>query len=113
MSKLFWDKHIIFEEIEVELRGLDLPRREKIEIEHLIDQLVSHRVLDRILTHLPKEHHEDFLDKFHKAPYDEKLLKYLDERIEDSVEDHIKHEVGKIKKEILDDILSSKKVRDE
>jgi hypothetical protein len=108
MSKLFWDKHIIFEEIEIELKGLELHRSERREVERLIDQLLSHRVLDRILTHLPKHHHDEFLKKFHEAPYDEKLVKYLDEKIDESVEKHVKDEVEKVKKELLHDIKSSK-----
>lgn len=109
MSKLFWDKYLIFEEIEIELKNLELPRRDRVHLEHVLDELVSHRVLDMLMTHLPKEHHEEFLDKFKKAPHDEKLLKYLDERIEDSAEKHIKDEIDKVKKEVLDDILSSKR----
>lgn len=109
MSKLFWDKHVIFEEIEVELKDLSLDLEERKEVEHLIDELLTHRVLGRILTHLPKEHHEEFLVKFHEAPYDESLLKYLDEKIEDSVEKHIRDEVETIKKEILEDLKIAKR----
>lgn len=107
MSKLFFDKFIEFEEIEIELKGAGLPLEEKREIERLIDEMVHHRVLDRLLTHLPREHHEEFLKKFHQAPFDESLIAYLDEKIEDSVEKHIKDEMAKVKEEILEDIKKS------
>lgn len=108
MSKLFYDHLIVFEEIEVELDQLKLDREEREEVEKLIDELIHHRVLDRILTYLPRHHHAEFLTKFHAAPYDHKLLSYLDARIEASVEEHVKDEVEKLKEEILQDIKSSR-----
>lgn len=109
MSKIFYDRFIEFEEIEIELQSAGLSLEEKRELEQLIDEMVHHRVLDRLLTHLPKEHHQEFLQKFHKSPFDESLINYLNERIKDSVEKHIKEEVGKLKKEILEDLKSSRK----
>lgn len=111
MSKVFYDHLIVLEEVELELDKLDLDRGERDELEHLIDELVHHRVLDRILIQLPRHHHADFLDRFHRAPHDQYLLQWLDERIEESVEDHIKtvedhikNELVKLKEEILQDI---------
>lgn len=109
MSKVFYDRYIEFEEIEVEMKGLELSAEEKEELNHLIDETIHHRVLDRVLTHLPKEHHEHFLEKFHNAPHDESLINYLDEKIEQSVEEHIKDEMDKLKKEILEDLKAAKK----
>ncbi len=108
MSKIFYDVHIHLEEIEIELDKLEIEHDEKQELEHLIEEMVHHRVMDRLLTHLPRAHHAEFLDRFHKAPYDEKLLAWLDAKIEKSVEEHIKDEMEKMKKEILQDIKSSK-----
>lgn len=104
MSKIFYDRYLDFEEIEIEIKNLNLSSEEKEEINHLIDETIHHRVLERVLTHLPLEHHADFLDKFHQAPYDETLIKYINDRVEQSVEVHIKDEMEKIKQEILKDI---------
>lgn len=104
MSKLFFDHLIEFEEIEIELKKLDVTHEERIELERLIDSMVHHRVVDRILTHLPAEHHEEFLDKYYKKPYDPVLLSWINQRIEESVEKHVKDEVAKLKKEILKDL---------
>lgn len=109
MSRIFYDIHIHLEEIEVELDKLALSHEEKQEMEHLIEEMVHHRVLDRILAHLPREHHAEFLDRFHKAPYDHILLAWLDARIEKSVEEHINDEMDKLKEEILQDIKSSRR----
>lgn len=109
MSKIFYDVHIHLEEIEIELDKLELEHEEKQELEHLIDEMVHHRVMDRILTHLPRQHHAEFLRSFKRAPYDHNLLAWLDSRIEKSVEEHIKEEMEILKKEIIKDIKSSKK----
>lgn len=108
MAHIFYDIHIHLEEIEIELDKLGLSHEEREDLEHLIEEMVHHRVLDRILTHLPRQHHAEFLDRFHRAPYDEGLIKYLDERIEKSVEEHVKEEMEILKKEILSDIQASR-----
>ncbi|MBI2590486.1 MAG: hypothetical protein HYW33_01205 [Candidatus Blackburnbacteria bacterium] len=104
MSKLFYDHLIILEEVEIELGKLELSREEKRELEELIEEILHHRVLGRVLSDLPEVHHEDFLQKFKNAPHDTFLIEYLNERIERSVEEHIKEEIEKLKKEILTDI---------
>ncbi len=104
MSKVFYDHLIVLEEVEVELNKLDLDRDERRELEHLIEEMTHHRVLDRVLTHLPKQHHEEFLKRFAKTPHDPGLIEYLDDKIEESVEEHVKDEMGKLKHEILSDL---------
>ena len=106
MSKIFYDRFIILEEIEVELDKLEIESEERLELDQIIDEIIHHKVLDRILTHLPKKHHTEFLERFHKAPYDEDLINYLNKRIERSVEEHVREEMGKLKDEILEDIKS-------
>lgn len=107
MSRVFYDRFIILEEIEVELDKLDMESEERQELDQLIDEIIHHKVLDRLLTHLPKKHHTEFLERFHKAPYDDTLIDYLNEKIERSVEEHVREEMGKLKKEILEDIKAT------
>lgn len=109
MSKLFYDRFMILEEVEIELRKMNLSKEERQEMDRLIDETLHHRVMGRILTYLPRPYHAEFLDRFHKSPYDEALVNYLNEKIETSVEQHVKDEVEKVKKEILEDIRSSKR----
>lgn len=104
MSKLFYDHLIILEEVEIELSHLNLERDERRELEKIIENLVHQRVINRILTHLPKIHHREFLNHFTKTPHDPFLLRYLDERIKESVEKHIGDEIQKVRKELLADI---------
>jgi hypothetical protein len=109
MSKLYYDHLVILEDVEIELNQMGLDRSERAEIEDLIEETIHHRVLERVLQHLPQEHHEEFLGKFTKAPHDPSLIRYLDQKIEASVERHIKDEMEKLKKELLEDIRTSKK----
>ena len=104
MSKIWYDHLIILEEVDVELGKLDLEHEEKEELQHLIEEMVHHRVLDRVLQVLPREHHENFLQEFKKRPHDVALIHYIDERIDESVERHIQEEIGKLKEEILADL---------
>lgn len=104
MSKIWYDHLIIFEEIEIELDKLKIDRDERRELEHLIEEMIHHRVMDRVLTHLPRKHHKEFLTRFAKTPHDPGLIHYLNEKIEESVEEHIKNEMAKLKKEILRDL---------
>lgn len=109
MSRVFYDHLLEFEEIEIELKKLGLDPDEKRELEHLIDSMVHHRVIGCVLTHLPQAHHEEFLHKFQKSPYDPALIAWIDQRIEASVEEHVKAEMKKLKREILEDIKPSSK----
>lgn len=109
MSKIFYDHFIKLEEVEVEFDKLEMEPEEREEIEHLIEEMIHHRVMDRLLTYLPKHHHAEFLDRFHKMPYDESLIRYLDEKIEKTVKEHVEEEMEKLKREILEDLEASKK----
>ena len=104
MSKVWYDHLIILEEVEVELDKLEMDRDERREMEHLIEEMIHHRVMDRVLTHLPRKHHEEFLSRFTKTPHDPALIHYLDEKIEASVEKHVKDEMSKLKREIFNDL---------
>ena len=110
MSKLFYDHLIVLEEVENAFRQEDLDPEEREELHQLIDELIHHRVLGCILDHLPRSHHEEFLDKFHQAPYDEDLILYLQEKTPEDVdiEAKIKEEVTKLKKELLTEIKKKK-----
>jgi GrpB-like predicted nucleotidyltransferase (UPF0157 family) len=61
------------------------------------------------LKELPKTKHEFFLDHFQKSPEDEKLLVYLKREIDEQIEERIKTEAAKVKREILAEIKRAKK----
>ncbi len=99
MAKIFYDHLVVHEEITAELDKYNIRVEEKEELIQLVDQTLHHHVLDVILTHLPKEKHEEFLTKFHKAPHDESLLDYIKD-----FEEEIIKEAKKVKLELLAEI---------
>ena len=106
MSKIFYDHLTLHEEITAKLDIQHLDPQEREELVDLIDQTLHHHVLDLILTHLPREHHADFVSRLHAAPHDLSLLDYLKTHIPD-IEAKISSHAAKVKKEILSDIKKS------
>lgn len=104
MSKLFYDRLIVFEEIEKEIDKSSKSPEEREELWGIVDEIVNHRVMSTILDKLPRKHHEEFLDKFHKAPHDEALFDYLKEKVGENVEELIKAEIGDLAYELLEEI---------
>lgn len=104
MSKLFYDHLIILEELEHHIKSATQSVEEKEELWNIVDEIIHHRVLGCILEKLPDEHHPEFLDKFHETPYDEALLEYLSERINEDLGDVIGQEIEMLEKEILEEL---------
>lgn len=109
MAKTFLDHLIILEEITSELAVYDLPSDEQEEILGLINHTTHQHILNVILNHLPKEHHENFLTKYQAAPHDPELLAFLKKEIKSDIESEIRIQAKKIKAEILSEIKKSKR----
>ena len=110
MSHIFYDHLIIFEEIEAEVKKVAKTPEEKEELWSLVDELIHHRSLEAILDSLPQELHTEFLDKFHKAPYDEGLMEYLKEKISENFEEILRTELGNLAYEIISEIRTISKI---
>ncbi|MEK9200627.1 MAG: hypothetical protein AAB909_01500 [Patescibacteria group bacterium] len=111
MSKLFYDSLTDHQDL---IDSLDLPlvsEDERAELINLIDEIMSHNILNVILNHLPKNHHEEFIKKLHSAPHDPELLVYLQERTEVDIVVEIKNHAERIKKDIASDIHKSRTKR--
>lgn len=104
MSKLFYDHLIVFEEIEREIGLIAQTPEEKEELWRIVDEIVHHKALGCILDRLPKNLHQEFLEKFHATPHDEALLEYLREKIGQDIEEMIRKELKKFEKEILQEV---------
>src|SRR3989344_2644285 len=101
MSHIFYDHLIILEEVEIEVKNIASSSEEREELWKLIDEIIHHRVLETIFDILPREHHEEFLAKFHEAPYNEELIQFLNERTEHKIEERVREEMKNIEAEIL------------
>lgn len=101
MSKIFYDRLIVFEEIESEIKKVAKSPEEKEELWGQIDEIIHHKLMGCVLGKLPKEAHHEFLEKFEKSPQDEGLFKFLTQKVGEDIEDFLKIESDKLKKEIL------------
>jgi hypothetical protein len=104
MSKIFYDHLLVLNEVEGAIRLNVSSLEEKEELWQIIDELIHHRVMAIILENLPREHHEEFLEKFTLAPYDQKLIVYLNDKSAKKIEDLIRKEAKKIESEIIKEI---------
>lgn len=104
MSKLFFDHLIVLDDVDKQIKKISNSLEEREELWRLVDEIVYHRVFDVIFGRLPKEHHEEFLLKFHKEPHSESLVTYLQHKISENVEELIKQELGSLSLDILKDI---------
>ena len=104
MSKIFYDRLIVFEEIETEINKVSKSKEEKTELWQIVDEMIHHKVFDLLLGRLPKDQHQEFMDKFLAAPHDEALFTYLNDRIGEDVEKLIKKELDSLAKDILKEI---------
>lgn len=108
MAKLFYDHLIVIEEITAVLDTHEMTKEEREELLATIDETLHHHVLDVILTHLPREHHETFLEKLTVQPHHPELLAFIQEKTAVDIEREIKKTADKIKKKILKDIEEAK-----
>jgi len=107
MSKIFYDKLIVFEEIEAEINKVSKSKEEKNELWQIVDEMIHHKVFDLLLSKLPRIQHQEFMDKFLAAPHDEALFTYLNARIGEDVEKLIQKELDSLAKDILKEMKRS------
>lgn len=104
MSKVFYDHLIILTEVETEIKSMAETEEERHELWQIVDEIIHMRMLELFLNKLAQEHHDEFLERFHKAPHDETLLGFLNERIEENIEELVKAEMVLLTSEILREI---------
>lgn len=104
MSKIFYDNLIKLEKIEKIIKSSSLSIEEKEEMWKIVDEIIHHRVMGCILDNLDSSHHDEFIEKFTHAPFDEGLIDYLEEKSNSKISDKIKQEIIQIENEILKDI---------
>ena len=107
MPKVFYDHLIGLEEISLELKGYNLQKEEYDELIGIAGETLHHHVLNIILTHLPKDKHQIFLETFSLTPHDPKLMDFLKNEGLIEIEEKISIQIKKIKTEILNEIARS------
>ncbi len=104
MSKLYYDHLIVLTDLESEINEVDLSFEEREELWHIVDEIIHQRILEMLLDELDEKHHEEFLEKHHETPYDEVVIVYLNDKIDEDVEELIKKEADNLQEEILQEI---------
>jgi hypothetical protein len=104
MNTVFYDHLLPHQEISEFLDKYPLDSEEKAELLALVDELFHHHTLNVILNHLPQEHHQTFVMNFHQAPFDSQLMAFLKSQISADIEQAIKTQAERVKKEILTEI---------
>lgn len=108
MSTLFFDKLIVLDKLDLHIKKKYESNEERQELWQMVEEIIHHKVMGCCLDHLPKEHHNEFLDLFHKTPYDENLLKFLSDKTKKDMKKIIKDEIKLLTKDLL--FLDSHKV---
>lgn len=108
MTKLFYDHLVVIEDIVAVLDEHELSREEREQLLETIDETLHHHIMDVILTYLPREHHEIFLEKLTAKPHHPELLAFVQEKTAIDIEREIKKTAERIKKKILKDIEEAK-----
>lgn len=104
MSKLFFDHLVVFEKVDVLIKSAVKNPEEKEELWRVVDELIHSQVLTCILERLPSELHNEFLEKYHTCPFDDDLIGYLNEKVEENIQDIIREAIMLLEEEILREI---------
>ena len=107
MSKLFYDHLVNIEEIKIVLSEYDISEDDRQQILSTIDETIHHHVLDIIFTHLPREHHEEFLEKLAAQPHHPSLMEFIQQRTDWNIAQEIRNSLQQFLKELIQDIHQS------
>lgn len=106
MSKVFYDHLIDLKKTHRFIHEHIENHEERVELWAIVDEIVHYRVIHIVLTHLPNDFHEDFLEKFLEAPYDQTLLLHVNSKTNVDIEEKIREELESLEEEILREILA-------
>ncbi|PIZ46136.1 hypothetical protein COY30_00645 [Candidatus Woesebacteria bacterium CG_4_10_14_0_2_um_filter_44_9] len=104
MSILFFDRLLVLDEVDKEIKTKAKTAEEREELWRLVDEIIHHKIMGCVLDKLPEKSRPEFLEKFQKAPHDEGLFKFLTEKVGEDIEEFLKTEIAKLKSEILHEI---------
>lgn len=101
MSVIFYDKLIVLKGIDRKIKKLASSSEERQELWQMVEEIIHHKVLGCCLTHLPTEHHHEFLEMFYHMPHNKELLKYLSDKSKKNMKKIIKEEIKNLTKDLL------------
>lgn len=108
--KYFYHKYTVYESFTEDLHSLDLSDDERQHLFALVDSSLYHVVLDEILSNLTSVDKKAFLHRLKENPEDEKLMDFLNNKI-DGIEDKIKKVANDLVLEMQKDLKEAKKLK--
>ncbi|QQG43601.1 MAG: hypothetical protein HYW45_01115 [Candidatus Daviesbacteria bacterium] len=108
--KIWYQKIITIEPILQELNQMDLSDEERAHLSELLDSSLHHAILDEILSNLTEEDKKLFLKMLHEDPENEKLVNFLNEKI-DRIDERVKKVADDLVKEMHQEVKEAKKVK--
>ncbi|MBI4040182.1 hypothetical protein HY389_02405 [Candidatus Daviesbacteria bacterium] len=108
--RYFYSNIIEIDSVITRLDELGLSEEQKMHLAQLIDSTIHHSVLDLILSELSEADKKQFIQKLNDDPSDQKLLEFLEKRVDD-IETKIKTTADKLKEEIHEDIKQASRIR--
>lgn len=105
---MFYHKFITIDYIIEELDTLNLSQKEKQHLSALLDSAIHHAVFDRILSHLNQADKKAFLQLIMNNEKDDKILDFLNKRVE-NIERKIQSTADELIKELHKDVKEAKK----
>ena len=109
-SAYFYARYIVVESLIEKLHSMDFSDEERQHLAALVDSTLHSTILDEILSHLKTEDKKLFLVKLQEDPESEKLIEFLQRRI-DKVEEKIKKVSDELIQEMHEDIKKAKKIK--
>lgn len=107
--KNFYTHLVEVESLVVELDQMDLTDDEKIHLASLIDSNLHHTILDAVLSELPEEEKEKFMQALAEDDH-QKIWDHLNSKV-DNIEEKIKKAAEDLKRELHEDIKESQKLK--
>lgn len=95
--KYFYSQYIVMESLIEELHKMDLSDKERYHLASLIDSSLHHVILNEILSNLSKEDKKLFLKLWSEDPENEKLMEFLQNKIEG-----IEEKITKVSQDLID-----------
>lgn len=105
----FYHHLVHTDDVIAEINLYDISVDEREDLTSLVRQIFHNHTFNLILSHLPKNKHREFLSKFESLPHDLVLLEFIKKEIKIDIEEAIKNQSEKIKKELLAEIKKSHK----
>lgn len=108
--KIWYQKIITIEPILQELNEMDLSEEERAHLSELLDSSLHHAILDEILSNLKEEDKKLFLKMLDADPENQKLVEFLNEKI-DHIDIKVKKVADDLVKEMHDEVREAKRIK--